>query len=274
MRFMGVGGPQNRQLGNAAAVLEAEWPLLLIDCGPDTLPTYMEVYHGALPQAIFVTHAHMDHIGGLENLFYQAYFAEAYRGRIKLFVPVKLIDVLHKRLADYPSILAEGGANFWDCFQLIPVSDSFWHEELMFDVFPVRHHDFLSAYGIALQGVFLYTGDTRPIPEVLNSYACRGEVIFHDCCMSGSPSHSGIRDIERDYKPEQLQRMVLYHYESEQAGADLAQQGYGVASKLQRIPLRADERPGRAQPQLATLPIGLHGDGVSVAQLLRTGGLP
>ena len=26
------------------------------------------------------------------------------------------------------TVLAEGGANFWDAFQVIPVGDAFWHD--------------------------------------------------------------------------------------------------------------------------------------------------
>lgn len=99
--------------------------------------------------------------GGLENLFYRAYFEPRYRGRIKLYVPVRLLTTLQQRVADYPGMLAEGGANYWDCFQLIPVSDAFWHAQLRFQVFPVRHHQHLSAFGLGLSGLFLFTGDRR-----------------------------------------------------------------------------------------------------------------
>ena len=50
-----------------------------------------------------------------------------------LYVPVPLIATLQRRLADYPNLLAEGGSNFWDVFQLVPVSESFWHRQLLFN---------------------------------------------------------------------------------------------------------------------------------------------
>ena len=192
LRFLGVGNANARSLGSSAAVLECEGsPLLLIDCGPDTLHTYLDRY-GALPPALFITHAHLDHVAGLEGLFYRLATTQPPPEPPMLFVPVTLVPVLQRRLADYPNLLAEGGRNFWDVFRLIPVAERFWHRDLVFDCFPARHHDWLSAFGLALEGRFLYTGDTRPIPEVVNCFASHGEPIFHDCALSANPSHTGL----------------------------------------------------------------------------------
>jgi len=145
-------------------------------------------------------------------------------------------------------MLAEGGANFWDAFQLIPVADGFWYRNFWFTVFPVRHHAVLSAYGIALAGSFLYTGDTRPIPEILNDYACQGELILHDCGLRQNPSHTGVHELALHYRLDQLRRLVLYHYESHQAGEALEQLGYRVARPNERIFLqhRLDASPEAA----------------------------
>lgn len=249
LRFLGVGNSHALGLGSSAAVLEhGDEPLLLIDCGLDTVAAFRERYDGRLPKAVFITHTHLDHVGGLENLFYRAIFDPEHAGRVKLYVPVRLVEVLHRRVADYPSILAEGGANFWDCFQLVPVSDHFWHEELLFTVFPVRHHEFLSAYGLALEGLFLYTGDTRPVPEVVNRFACRGETIFHDCCLSESPSHTGLRELAREYTSGQVARMVLYHYQGEGAAALMESQGYRVARRGDCFALSGESVARRPQP--------------------------
>ncbi|MBV2092941.1 MAG: MBL fold metallo-hydrolase, partial [Candidatus Thiodiazotropha sp. (ex Ctena orbiculata)] len=215
LRFLGVGNAQAVELGSSSAVLEANGkPLLLIDCGPDTLNRFRHSYNSAEPPALFITHTHFDHIGGLEGWFYR--LMTDYRDHVpKLYIPVKLLPILQRRIADYPNFLAEGGSNFWEAFQLIPVSERFWLNNLLFDVFPVRHHEHDTAFGLALKGHFLFTGDTLPIPEILIRFASHGELIFHDCAVQASPSHTSLDEIRRAYRPEQWGRMIFYHYASE-----------------------------------------------------------
>lgn len=231
MRFLGVGNAQAQDLGNSSAVLEMDGqPILLIDAGTLVPAAYLKRYQSLAPEAIYITHTHLDHIGGLEEWFYRLACAAEPQPLVKLFVPTTVIPMLHKRLADDPRHLAEGGVNFWDVFQLIPVQDGFWHCGMRFSTFEAQHHHYQSAYGLALPGSFVYTGDTRPIPDVLNHFAQGEEVIFHDCASQSNPSHTGLDDLERFYTPEQLQRMVLYHFESDQAGQKLVNAGYSIAS--------------------------------------------
>ncbi len=229
LRFLGVGSSQAVELGSASAVLEHDGnPLLMIDCGQEALTAYMARYSDT-PRALFITHVHMDHVAGLERLFYKIYFDASRRGATRLYVPAAIVPYLQARLADYPGVIAEGGANWWDAFQLIPVSRGFWHEAWWFDVFPVRHHLPDSAFGLRLAGSFVWTGDTRPIPEMLARFAAAAEVIAHDCALIGNPSHSGIADLEREYPAQLLARCVLYHYGSSADGQAMRERSHKVA---------------------------------------------
>lgn len=238
LRFLGVGNARASALGSASAVFERDAsPVLLIDCGPRTLDDFEQHYGPGLPGAVFVTHLHLDHIGGLEQLFYRGYFSG--RPPVRLFVPAPLISALHDKIAASPFVLSEGGANFWDAFHLVPVSDSFWLDKLLFDVFPVRHSGYLGGFGLALRGTFFYSGDSRPVPELMSRFASADEVIFHDCAEVGSPAHAGLADLQREYPAEILTRTVAYHYESEGAARNLELAGMRVARPGQCFALKS-----------------------------------
>lgn len=231
LRFLGVGSAQAPELGSACAVLErAGAPLLMIDCGAEALSAYLDHY-GAPPHALYVTHTHMDHVAGLERLFYRTYFDDALRGRTRLYAHAALVPLLQARVADYPEVLAEGGANFWDSFRLVPCSRGFWCDGLWFDVFATRHHAPNTSFGLALAGSFVWTGDTRPVPEMLAVHAANGELVAHDCALHGNPSHTGLDDLEREYPAELLRRFMLYHYAREADAAAMERRGLRVARR-------------------------------------------
>jgi ribonuclease BN (tRNA processing enzyme) len=231
LRFLGVGSAQAPELGSACGVIERDGrPLLMIDCGPEALSAYLDHY-GEPPQAVYITHTHMDHVGGLERLFYKVYFDPQLRGRVRLYAHAALVPLLQARVADYPEVLAEGGANFWDGFALVPLSRGFWLDGCWFDVFATRHHAPNTSFAIALAGSFVWTGDTRPVPEMLAAHAAHGELVAHDCALLGNPSHTGVDDLDREYPESLRRRLMLYHYASESDAAAMEARGFRVARR-------------------------------------------
>lgn len=237
LRFHGVGNSAAVELGSAMATIERDgqaW--LTIDCGFEGLSAYL-AHYGRFPSALFVTHTHLDHVGGFERLFSASYFDPTQRSRPRLYVPAAIVPLLHQRVGDYPNVAAEGGVNFWDAFHVVPVGARFWHDGVLLETFPVRHHWPETAYGLRLRGSLVWTGDTRPIPEVLARMAGANELVAHDCALHGNPSHSGIDDLEREYPAELLSRCVLYHYGSSGEGDALAARGHRVARPREVVAL-------------------------------------
>ena len=229
LRLHGVGNASAVELGSAMATIERDgMPWLTIDCGNEGLSHYL-AHYGEPPRALFITHTHLDHVAGFERLFVANYFDPERRGRTQLYVPVNVLPLLHQRVGAYPSALAEGGANFWDAFRVVPVGDHFWHDGVRLEVFPTRHHWPDTSFGLRLRGSMVWTGDTRPIPEMLAKFADASEIVAHDCALHGNPSHSGIDDLEREYPRALLDRCLLYHYASAADGETLSGRGYRVA---------------------------------------------
>jgi ribonuclease BN (tRNA processing enzyme) len=238
LHLLGVGNAAAVELGSAMATIERDGaPWLTVDCGGEGLTAYERAYRD-MPTAVFMTHAHLDHVAGFERLFVASWFNPARRGRVRLYVPVTLLPLLHQRVASYPNALAEGGVNFWDAFHVIPVGDHFWHDGVRLEVFPARHHWPDTAFGLRLPGSLVWTGDTRPIPEMLAKFASAGELIAHDCALEGNPSHSGVEDLEREYPAELLARCLLYHYASAEDGDALRARGHRVGQSGEVVELQ------------------------------------
>lgn len=244
LHFLGTGAAGVRELGSAAAVIERDGaPCLLIDCGPDTVASYLDAY-AEPPRAVYVTHTHLDHVGGFERLFGSLKFSAPGSPPAQIFAHAALVPLLQARVADYPNVLAEGGVNFWDVFRLTPCSRGFWLDGFWFEVFATRHHAPGTSFGLALPGSLVYTGDTRPIAETLVVHGARGELVAHDCGLLGNPSHTGADDLLREYSEALRGRLTLYHYGSIADGEALAAQGYAVAKPGQRLDLPPAWPPG------------------------------
>lgn len=239
--FLGTGAALNQGLGNSACVVQKnESPWLLIDCGHDTLTRYRE-YAGELPRHTFITHLHFDHIAGLEQLYYQTCIHKP-DFTPTVFVPSQLVNRLTQILSN--TGMAETGINVWDAIRIVPVFEQFWFDGCEFKLHAVRHHKPNTAFALQLPGSFFYTGDTRPIPEILHHEAVFQETIFHDATLVGNPSHSGIDELLACYNPETLARLVIYHYPTPEAGQTIAAKGVKIAQPGEVFHLRTRPTSG------------------------------
>lgn len=237
LEVLGAGSAGATELLPSSFVLEQEGrPMLLIDCGGGVLDAYRRRYQ-QLPDAVYISHPHMDHVADLEKLFIAACFND--KPAPKVFVPAAIVPRLTRMFDNHPGQLAEGGANFWQVLQLVAVGAGFWLGGFNFRVTPARHHQLDFSFSLALPGRFFFTADSRPIPEVLHHLAASGEPILHDTSLIANPSHSGVDDLKREYDPRIWPQLYLYHYYSAADADALAAQGFHVLRAGQRLRLPA-----------------------------------
>lgn len=164
---------------------------LLIDCGSDARFSLAE--SGMVPadlDAVYVSHLHGDHIGGLEWLALSTYFSPHPR-RLTLFSEERTMASLWENslCGGLHSIQAKE-MELEDYFRPHPVAagGSFMWEEVRFTLYRMPHianragcHD---SHGLLLEaegaGIFITT-DTQFVPDVIEGIAGRVGLIFHDC---------------------------------------------------------------------------------------------
>lgn len=196
---------------------------LLIDCGSDarySLPR-IGIPGPADLDAVYVSHLHADHVGGLEWLGLISRYGMP-RHRIALYCAEEMLPMLwNGSLAGGLGIMEEGRATLSSYFDVHPVGpNGFVWSGIEFTMVPVPHvgHGdvLMQSFGLTFTvcGVRVYvTTDTKFDPDLLNKpYAQQADIIFHDCetgTASGVHSHySNLCTL-----PLELRRkMWLYHY--------------------------------------------------------------
>lgn len=193
LRFLGVGSQfSGREQYHSNMVLTAaSGKRLLIDCGSDARYSLFE--SGLTPadlDAVYVSHLHADHIGGLEWLALSTHFSPAPR-RLPLFAETQTLEWLWEHalraglrciqgksmeLADYfePCPVASGGSFQWEGVQLTT------HRMPHISNENSRHDSHALFIESGACRAFIST-DTQFLPEFIESMAQQADLIFHDC---------------------------------------------------------------------------------------------
>lgn len=204
---------------------------LLIDCGTDIRHSLGEAgIHagniGAEIDAVYISHCHSDHVGGLEYLAFTTYFS-GYRGKIKLFAEENLLRKMWDESLKGGLCCIQGKSmqlnSYFDCHPLDHDAFFPW-EGIGFSLVGMPHitHDnqVVFSYGLLIGGnnadedaVFIST-DSQFRPDMISLMARKAAVIFHDC--ETSPFKSGVHAHYEELRtlPEVVRnKMWLYHYQ-------------------------------------------------------------
>ena len=217
IKWIGTGSALNPALGNTSFTVNGEGERrLLVDCG-STVPLAL-IKEGILKDItdVLVTHAHADHIGGLEALGFMNYFGYKNRDdkRPSLYVGS---DELAQALWNYS---LKGGmekiqddnnypmrANLETYFKIHSGKEIIIPGLPKINLHETLHVHGMENYGLNIEGGIFYSGDTVLLPP------SRPKVIFQDCQFFETPSdvHISYQKLKKEVSREVKRKMYLVH---------------------------------------------------------------
>lgn len=239
LTFVGVGSAFALDNFQSNLLVESQGRRLMIDCGGDArFALHRLGLRASDIDALYVSHLHSDHIGGIEWLGFSRYFSNG--PRPDLFINGRLADMLWNQslrggmasvqerkvsLDDFFATvhrLPPNGAfpfgsvhchlfstvHYFDCYELVPSYG------LLLDVYPEEAvvETFLQARTPPRRKVMVTT-DTQYSPSQMLDFYRSADVIFQDCETSAWKSGVHAHFDELCGLPDAIrQKMWLYHY--------------------------------------------------------------
>ncbi len=198
---------------------------LLIDCGTDIrwALNMINVHHADI-DAVYVSHLHADHIGGLEWLGFSTKFFQNGQGQKPTFFAHEDIttSIWDESLRGGLSSLQNEVATLDSFFKTHPIGkeNTFTWEGVEFTLVKTKHvkmnDRYMPSYGLYFEingcKIFLTT-DAILWPEVFNFYYHKADIIFHDCeTLPGrTNAHANYMDLI-NLPPEVKSKIWLYDY--------------------------------------------------------------
>jgi ribonuclease BN (tRNA processing enzyme) len=235
LTFLGSGSAFTLENFQSNMLLEIDGHRLLIDCGGDCRHALRAQNLGPADiDAVYISHLHADHVGGLEWLALTRYFHPK-RQRPHLYVNEKLaaelwqntlqggLGTLQNRIADLDTYFEVKRLGRNEGFDFNGA-----HLQTVQTVHYMDGYEIVPSFGLIWKApdgrtVFLTT-DTQFCPNQIRDFYRCADLIFHDC-ETGQPA-SGIHahfDELVTLPVELRKRMWLYHYrDGERPNAEAA----------------------------------------------------
>ena len=228
VRFLGVGDQfsAHGHYHSNMVITADTGARILIDCGSDVKYSLPESkVDPADIDAVYISHLHADHIGGLEWLALSTYFGRQNK-RLKLFCEEKLQSKLWSNsLQGGLECIGNKCMELSDYFDCHPVAEGahFDWQGLRFELVKMPHVTGggcnMHSYGLLAgpadkkKSLFIST-DAQFQPGLLESIAARVSLIFHDCETSAVKSTVHAHYEQLLTLPASVRnKMWLYHYQ-------------------------------------------------------------
>lgn len=200
---------------------------LLIDCGTQAHMAMHEqglhAHEGDI-DAVYISHLHADHIGGMEEFGFKTFFYPGIE-RSRLFGNENVLGDLWETLKGGMASLQNQTAcleTYWDVTRVQP-NGSFNWEGQCFDLVQVVHivndREFVPSYGLRfnVKGLkYFLTTDAQHAPNQIQDFYNSSDVIFQDCETLPKEYASGVHANYFELlnlNDETRAKMWLYHYQ-------------------------------------------------------------
>jgi len=221
LQFAGVGSAFTTQdyYQSNAVIRPDTGKVFLIDCGSDARFSLGEIglSHRDI-DAVYISHLHADHIGGLEWLGFCTYF-DPQASKPKLFIVDSLVEPLWDSLKGGMQS-HEGIVLTLDSFfdvTTVQINNCFTWKSVRFCPIQTVHVmnglGIVPSYGLIINDKTFFTTDTQFCPRQIEKFYDMADIVFHDC--ETYPFKSGVHAHYDDLKTlpaKHKEKMWLYHY--------------------------------------------------------------
>lgn len=200
--------PRNRRTRTSIVIHTDDNHAILVDTGPD-LRTQLIEHHISLIDAILYTHAHADHIAGLDDV---RILNRLRNLPMPIYATAETLDELKQR---FEYAFKAWNGNFFGRPVLVPnivsPGQSFCLNGL--EILPIHQdHGFSSSLGFRI-GSFAYCTDVVRLDETALTALEGVKTWIVDCFTpkSDHPTHAGLKTIEGWVKRLRPERTILTH---------------------------------------------------------------